>query len=228
MVPDTPSLRWKRLIKSEVEALTANDMNVVCVYETTANRAGQGEAAGIIDGREAKEEAIILGQPKGTAIYFAVDYDAGPADYDKIAAYLKAAQAELKDYKVGVYAGHKVIEEMALRKACTHFWQTYAWSGGKLSKSSNIYQYKNGQTVSGIQVDLNDSFGGEGWWNYNMNNTEDWKEILRNCLSDPEKWIADIESMIEASKAPGNVGTYERLKFFPELITKIANMKGKV
>jgi len=76
------------------------------------------------------------------------------------------------------------VEEMARRGACGHFWQTYAWSKGRLSAATNIYQYKNGQTIADHAVDFNESFGGEGWWDTkpvekpvdNKTKTEHWAQ----------------------------------------------------
>ena len=64
-----------------------------------------GAAAGTSDGAVAYAQAIAVGQPEGTAIYFAVDYDATSSDYAAIEAYLKAAQQQLgSGYKAGVLA----------------------------------------------------------------------------------------------------------------------------
>lgn len=155
---------WKRLTRAEAEAITAAVIQIVSVFQRGKNDAAGGAINGIRDGMTAYEEAKLIDQPEGTAIYFAVDYNAQPKDYDVIEAYLRAAATKLPGYEVGVYASYAVVEEMARRCACKHFWQTYAWSGGKRSEKANIYQYKNGQTLAGHEVDLNDSFGGEGWW----------------------------------------------------------------
>ncbi|WP_082083956.1 glycoside hydrolase domain-containing protein [Paenibacillus beijingensis] len=155
---------WKRLTRPEAEAISAAGMTIISVYETAANRPAGGAAAGANDGAAAYKEAVAIGQPAGSAIYFAVDYDARSADYDAIEAYLKAAAAQIGPYKAGVYGSYTVIEEMAGRGAAAHFWQTYAWSRGRRSGRVNIFQYKNGQTVAGVQVDLNDSYGNEGGW----------------------------------------------------------------
>jgi hypothetical protein len=64
-----------------------------------------------------------------------------------------------------VYGSCAVVDEMARRGAAKHFWQTYAWSRGQRSAKANIWQYKNDQIVAGHPVDLNESYGGEGWWN---------------------------------------------------------------
>ncbi|WP_253298020.1 DUF1906 domain-containing protein [Paenibacillus sp. MSJ-34] len=164
LVPER--LAWKRLTRSEAEAISAVGMKVVSVFETTASRPAGGAAAGKVDGVEAYKEAKLIKQPPGTVIYFAVDYDAQPKDYDNIESYLRAAAAEVHGYKVGVYGSYAVIEAMYKRKACTHFWQTYAWSRGKQSAYANIYQYKNDTRLAGINLtlDLNESFGNEGWW----------------------------------------------------------------
>jgi hypothetical protein len=158
---------WKRLTLAEAEAITKAGLQLVSVFETSAARAAGGAAAGAIDGSEAYNEAQMIGQPEGSAIYFAVDYDAQPRDYDAIARYITAASRQLTRYKIGVYGSYAVIEEIARRGAADHYWQTYAWSKGKKSGHANIYQYQNDVRFSGISVDLNESYGCEGWWNLN-------------------------------------------------------------
>ncbi|MCC3374750.1 DUF1906 domain-containing protein [Cohnella sp. REN36] len=165
LVPDTYA--WKRLTPSEAQAITAAGMQIVSVFETSANRPEGGAPAGQSDGTAAYKEARSIGQPLGSTIYFAVDYDASPSDFNAIEAYLRAASAQIPGYQTGVYGSYAVIEEMAKRKACRNFWQTYAWSRGKTSESANIYQYQNNVQVVGVTVDLNRSFGNEGWWNTN-------------------------------------------------------------
>ncbi|MEJ8546637.1 DUF1906 domain-containing protein [Brevibacillus borstelensis] len=166
------SMAWKRLTRSEAEAITAAGMRIVSVFQRGTNDAAGGAVNGTRDGKAAFQEAKLIGQPEGTAIYFAVDFDAQPKDYAAIEAYLRAAAKELPGYYVGVYGSYSVIEEMARRGACSHFWQTYAWSKGRLSHAANIYQYKNGQELAGHQVDLNDGLGNEGWWDTTVQNVE--------------------------------------------------------
>lgn len=161
------SMAWKRLTRAEAEAITAAGMKIVSVFQRGTSDAKGGAVNGTRDGKAAYQEAVQIGQPTGTAIYFAVDYDAQPADFDSIEAYLRAAAAELPGYAVGVYGSYAVVEEMARRGACKHFWQTYAWSRGKKSARANLYQYKNGQMLAGHQVDYNESYSGEGWWDTN-------------------------------------------------------------
>lgn len=156
---------WKRLTPAEAAAISSAGLQIISVYETAANRPAGGASFGRTDGEAALREAQTVGQPPGTAIYFAVDYDAKPDDYDEIEAYLRAAASQITGYEAGVYGSYAVIEEMARRSACRHFWQTYAWSRGRKSDKANVYQYRNNVREAGITVDLNESYGHEGWWN---------------------------------------------------------------
>ncbi|MBB6673032.1 DUF1906 domain-containing protein [Cohnella nanjingensis] len=155
---------WKRLTRKEAEAISAAGLQIVSVFETSANRPEGGAAAGVKDGIAAYKEAQAIKQPLGTAIYFAVDYDAKADDFDTIAAYLKAAAAQIPGYSIGVYGSYTVVEAMAKRGVASKFWQTYAWSGGKRSARAEIYQYKNDVNVEGIRLDKNEGNGSEGAW----------------------------------------------------------------
>ncbi|WP_246010855.1 DUF1906 domain-containing protein [Brevibacillus nitrificans] len=203
---------WKRLTRAEAELISAAGMKVVSVFQRGNNDAAGGATNGTRDGIAALQEAKSIGQPEGTAIYFAVDYDAQPADYNAIEAYLRAAAKELPGYLIGVYGSYAVVDEMAKRGACSNFWQTYAWSKGRLSLAANLHQYKNGQTLAGHTVDLNDGLGDEGWWDTHqqkgdnpVNNSqatpltlEDWEReaglkaidslACKGLLNEPDKW----------------------------------------
>ncbi|MFE1630736.1 DUF1906 domain-containing protein [Brevibacillus reuszeri] len=218
------SMTWKRLTRAEAKAITAAGMKVVSVFQRGSNDAAGEATNGKRDGAAAYQEAKAIGQPEGTAIYFAVDYDAQPKDYGALEAYLKAAAEEVPGYLVGVYGSYAVVEEMAKRGACQRFWQTYAWSNKKLSKAANLYQYKNGQTLAGHDVDLNDGLGNEGWWDTNpqqvdkpINNCkaglklDEWEReaglkaidslAVKGLLNEPEKWkqriIDDPKGVLE-------------------------------
>lgn len=168
-----PKYAWKRLTKEEVAVITAAGMRIGSVFETGANRPKDGALAGLTDGGIALQEAKLVGQPPGTAIYFAVDYDAPASDMSVIEDYLRAAQGQIPGYNAGVYGSYSVVEEMARRGACRHFWQTYAWSGGKKSSKANIYQYKNG-----IRLDDNESYGNEGFWGVKKISEDDAEKII--------------------------------------------------
>ncbi|MEK3792877.1 DUF1906 domain-containing protein [Paenibacillus sp. FSL R7-0204] len=160
---------WKRLTQAEAVAISAAGLQIVSVYETTASRALGGRAAGLTDGAIAAQTALAVGQPAGSRIYFAVDFDASAKQMDTVIEYITAAGEAARNYQSGVYGSVTVIEAAMAAKACTGFWQTYAWSKGRKAEGIHIYQYDNGpkglgQPVHGVNVDLNQSSGEAGWW----------------------------------------------------------------
>lgn len=158
----TPS---KNLTASEATELLTAGLDVVMVWESTAQRPLGGIPAGVADGRSARSQADAIGAPKTAAIYFAVDFEAQPASFDTIAAYLKAAAAECAPRPVGVYGSANVCNGMATRRAASFFWQTAAWSYRKRSPVANLYQHAAPCTVDGVSCDLNEAITAEfGQW----------------------------------------------------------------
>ena len=133
LVPNAGATAWKALTKEEAERICNAGLSILCVWETTAERAKQGYAAGCTDGAKALELAREIGMAEDGIIYFAVDYDAQRADFQSIREYLRGAGQNSGPYAIGVYGGYNLIEYMAKYGACRGFWQTLAWSYGKLS-----------------------------------------------------------------------------------------------
>lgn len=137
-------------------------LGVILGWESTANRALQGAAAGHADAAQALAqlgalESGIGYKPKTpVVIYFAVDFDTTPANYPQLDAYLNAARDVLHHAGelVGVYAEADYVEHTAGRKITDAEWQTYAWSGGRVAAAADFLQYLNGQTLGGASVDL--------------------------------------------------------------------------
>lgn len=169
------SMAWKRMLRSDAEALTAAGKWILSVFESTERRALSGRDGGKYDGRMVLKEAQDKKQPPSSAICFAVDYDAPESDFGIIFDYLIGAQAELLEYKVGCYGHYELIEYLG-RRGVYPLWQTYAWSHNKLSRYANVYQYKNGTNLYGLSCDSNYSYGGEGFWNLDG--------VLKNTLTD--------------------------------------------
>lgn len=172
LVPQTGNLKWKALTAQEAKDITDAGMSLLTVYETTANRALGGAASGAYDGAQALKCAHDISMPTSGVIYFAVDFGAQAGDMDTIEAYLKAARLNTDEYEIGVYGSYFVVEEMAKRKACIHFWQCVGWSQGKKSSYRNVYQAKWNKTEAGVAVDINecDDMGAAGIWNYEEDN----------------------------------------------------------
>lgn len=224
----------KHLSTDEAKIISDAGLDILSCYETTAGMAMAGASGGAKDAQAALKCAERVGQPKGSAIYFAVDFDVTkPEQYDIIEAYLRAAGDVLgSNYGVGVYAEYSVIEAMQNRKACKYFWQTYAWSAGKRSVHASVYQYKNGQRLAGITVDFNNSFGDEGFWNLRQDVTK-----LTNFPDVPAGHWAEqsVASMVElgiiAGKSDGSFGigefvTREQLAVFLARVLKEVKKNG--
>lgn len=147
----------KGLTRDELVDLHANGIAVGLVFETTAGRALEGEAAGRVDGLITQQALRDLGWPKDRPVYFAVDFDAAPEQQQAINDYLTGAGAALGSPRVGVYGGFWVVKRCWEVTSARWYWQTYAWSGGNVHPEAHIYQYQNGQQLNGGEVDYNEA-----------------------------------------------------------------------
>ena len=125
----------KNLTGVEAAGLIGAGLSIGLVWETSAQRAGAGSAAGQLDAAAANAQATALHYPAGCPIFFAVDYDADPA---AVAGYffgIKAAGGR----PAGVYGSLRICT--AMRAAGVPYtWQTAAWSAGAVLKDANLYQ----------------------------------------------------------------------------------------
>lgn len=130
----------KNLSKDEYAALKAAGFAVGLVWEGGANGALGGQAQGTQDGQRANAQADALGYPKNAAIYFAVDFEATASQIPTVLSYLRAVDAA-SPRRIGVYGSYAVIEAAAKAGVGDYYWQTSAWSHGRVSAPRNLYQY---------------------------------------------------------------------------------------
>lgn len=140
----------KNLTAGEADDLAAHGVSCIVVWETTANRAGAGEAAGVQDALDAAAQAAACGQPPGRPIYFAVDYDANPAT---VVPYFRGAASVLGLARVGVYGGYRVVAYLLVTGRARWAWQTAAWSGGQWDPHAHIRQPATGLRINGVSCD---------------------------------------------------------------------------
>lgn len=164
---DNPT-SWKGLSAMEAKDISEAGLYIVSLFERTASRPREGAAAGQVDGRQALAHAMQVGQPEGSAIYAAVDYDAQAADDDRIEAYMRAFDAEIDGYELGIYGSYAVCKAMYQRGVTKKLMQTYAWSRGQVFPQNSIYQYENDISVNGIGIDRCESNGDAGGWRVGM------------------------------------------------------------
>ncbi|WEG14171.1 DUF1906 domain-containing protein [Pullulanibacillus sp. KACC 23026] len=156
---------WKGLTADEVKAISDSGIKIVSVFETNPTKSSYFTAdQGKQDAQAASKYANDLGQPHGTAIYFAVDYDAQGKDLGAILDYFNAIIGELKDYKVGAYGSYAVMQYLKQQSKIEYFFQTYAWSNGQVCDFAHLYQYQNGVNIAGVNADRDKVLQEPGAW----------------------------------------------------------------
>ncbi|RKN74990.1 DUF1906 domain-containing protein [Paenibacillus ginsengarvi] len=200
---------WKRLTREEAELISEAGLEIVSVYETTADRALGGYAAGIADGKAALAVAAAVGQPEGSTIYFAVDFDATAAQMDKVIDYIHGCSLATPGYSTGVYGSYAVVEAVRAAEACSRFWQTYAWSRGRKADGIHIYQYQNDITVNGISVDMDEGYGDNCGWSLRQaaEQEEMGDDVMNELILTTTGWAALAGSLEKAYKG-GVLGDY--------------------
>jgi len=133
----------KNLSLGEARALSGAGLRIGVVWETSGTHAGFfSRAQGLADGAEAFRMAReTIGQPFGSAIYFAVDYDPTQADIDgPVSNYFTGVHAALyvanegqPSYRVGVYGSGLCCGALVERGIASLSWlsQSTAFAGSR-------------------------------------------------------------------------------------------------
>jgi hypothetical protein len=136
-------------------------VGVLLGWESYAARSLEGEAAGRADASSALAQLEALEKGCGyscgpVAIVFAVDFAATAAQFPEICGYFRGAKGVLDHagLRTGVYGDDAVVEMLAKAGLTSTEWQTYAWSGGRLSPHADAFQWLNGQHMGGASVDF--------------------------------------------------------------------------
>lgn len=134
-----PTSRWPALSQNEAQRLSSIGMNIVAVWETHSHRPEFfSYASGYNDALAAYSQARAVGQPPGSAIYFAVDFDARHEVLAAVEDYFRGAGAGLaaagggrSRYQVGVYGSGTVCGAIKSAGLARYAWLTNsnAWSG---------------------------------------------------------------------------------------------------
>jgi len=137
-----PTSRWPTLSADEARMLSATGLRVVAVWEFHSHKADYfSYATGYSDGVSAYRQARTVGQPPGSGIYFAVDYNAyqpdlvGPIDqyFRGVSAGMTAAAGAGKapEYHVGVYGSGAVCDYLKRMRLAQYAWlsNSTAWAG---------------------------------------------------------------------------------------------------
>jgi hypothetical protein len=134
-----PESRWPALSPGEAQLLSAQGVEIVAVWEWHSRYPTHFTySTGYDDATMAYRQAKTVGQPAGSAIYFAVDFDAQSlASVDEyfrgVAAGLAAASGGPADYAIGVYGSGAVcsaIKEAGLAR--------YSWLSNSLNWAGSV------------------------------------------------------------------------------------------
>jgi Rv2525c-like, glycoside hydrolase-like domain/Putative peptidoglycan binding domain len=160
----SPSPNSKNLTASEVRSCLAAGIDIAVVWETTAQRSLSGFSGGQFDAGRADSMVKSFGMA-GIPIYFAVDWDVTPSQQTAINDYLDGVASVIGRDRTGIYGGYWPVKRALDAGKAAFAWQTYAWSGGNKDPRMNLYQYSNGRSLAGIEVDFDVSMTGDfGQW----------------------------------------------------------------
>lgn len=143
----------KSMSYAELSSLTKRGIGVGVVMETSAQAALGGYAVGRYQAHSAIAARSNLGMSPETVISFAIDWDVTNTQMNtKVREFFRGVFSLLPERLVGIYGGYRAI---AMAPTMGFYWQTYAWSGGRVHSRTHLYQYKNGVSRNGGTVDLN-------------------------------------------------------------------------
>jgi len=127
---ETTQQPQKHLLPGEAAAVDRAGILLAVVYQDRQDQVEDfTNNAGLRDGKFAFQYARETGQPEGTTIFFAVDYDAEPAHLATIKEYfqgvtdgLAAASGKPNAYQVGVYGSGLVCKTLKSANLVVHTW----------------------------------------------------------------------------------------------------------
>jgi hypothetical protein len=162
----------KRLELPEAELLAANGLQIAVVFQQRQDRVADfSESNGIAAGRKAYRRAKDdIGQPAGSGIYFAVDFDATSNEIgDSIAPYFKGVKqafaeesGSTADYRAGAYGSGLVCKTLTAAGLIELTWlamsRGFQGTGEALASGEfHLAQRAPEATLCGFGVDFNDS-----------------------------------------------------------------------
>ncbi len=152
----------KGMTPQEVKGILAAGLKIFSIWEGQSTHVGYFTySQGILDGAHALTEALWIGQPTGTAIYFAVDYDAQPTDMSLTRSYFEGVRKSLgSSYKMGDYGGICVLSNVS----ADYYWEAVGWEYGQISPRACMRQITENTIVCGTQVDESEIYSDFGGW----------------------------------------------------------------
>ncbi|WP_347449170.1 glycoside hydrolase domain-containing protein [Terrisporobacter vanillatitrophus] len=111
---------WKKLKEHEAKVIFDNGLRLFPIYQTSGNSVSYfNETQGRVDGKAGIESALSYGFPKGTTIYFAVDFDAVDDQVtSNVLPHFRGIQKSFniynpKGYKIGIYGARNICSRVS-------------------------------------------------------------------------------------------------------------------
>ncbi len=153
-----PESRWPALSASEAQRLSSLGLKIVAVWELhSRDPAHFSYSSGYDDAMMAYRQARAVGQPAGSAIYFAVDFNAPLRTFVAIDDYFRgvnagfaAASGGTPDYMIGVYGSGAVCEALKRTGLAQYSWlsNSIAWTDSAGYEDWNIRQVARSPDLS--------------------------------------------------------------------------------
>lgn len=139
----------------QVADFHAHGAGVCAVVEDGAGMLLGSAAAGRSRALAAVAQAKSLGWPGGRPLYWACDTD---TDWTSITLYMQGVRSVLAKNETGLYGGINPILGAQASGLVGYFWQTLAWSSGRVASGIHLYQNGNTTTVGGQSCDVNAAY----------------------------------------------------------------------
>jgi len=166
---------WKNLSAGEAQILCSAGLKLVAVWESAGDSYGFfSRTQGLDDVTSACSMATKIGQPPGTPIYFAVDFDASAQQVSAaIHDYFLGLQAGMAlvsqgnggYYKIGAYGSGFVCDWLYTRQLVSHTWLACSsgWTGSQNYSGWSIKQSTPSDNLGlGFSVDPDEALGDYG------------------------------------------------------------------
>jgi hypothetical protein len=157
----------KQVKPDEARAIADAGMRLAIVYEGAGDKISQfSEAIGYLDAKYSRQRAPERGQPNGSAVYFAVDFDATAGQIEsRIIPYFRGVKRAFEeeggvDLRVGVYGSGLVCRMVKEAELADLIWIScsmgWAESRAYLAAGDYTLRQHTPKTIAGLDTDPND------------------------------------------------------------------------
>lgn len=167
---NSQKLPEKRLTLAEAQAICARGMTIAVVFQQRQDRAEDfSETKGYEAGRRAYRYALNdIGQPEGSGIYFAVDFDASDEEIKRfVVPYFQGVHKAFKEvsgnqpiYRVGIYGSGATSRVLTKKNLCSLVWlaMSRGYRGTEEALNNGAYHLEQRAPqakVCGLRLDYN-------------------------------------------------------------------------